>query len=515
MENWKNANLRQAAAVVNAEEGVSYIMAIIISYISDAYLCRFKVIAYTTVLCIILEESLLGYFLHKNISIFPLGLLLLGVSTWLTPDLEVRLFYPIVLLIAVGKAGRGPPLKAFLADQLTDDSKQNQAIVEEQVEARKIFWWRVAWSLGVVASFGLSTGSWRWTFLTSSIVMGVAYLWFLSGIKFFHCKKPTGSPLTNVYKVFKAAVLKRHLDYPNTGNGYFKNDSHQLILWPNVPFFRWLDMASIMEEQEIAGRLCTITQVKQVKCILIIVPIWTTFDVCGMLEATRRTFFIEQANNLDDNIGSHFIVPVPLFITLKSLVRFVVSFLLQLLIPKSLSRSNRHRLILVRIGLGMVFSIFSCIAAWQVEVHRLNLIKKETMSIFWLAPKFTLLGLMAGFAEDGLRHLFHNHVAEPKKLYESSIMDCTLGIGNFLSILVAFIFRAWFGDNIKSSRLDNKYFLMLARLTIGNLCLYCLMTLVLYKFWCEEEAQQENLKLNLDGSLEDADLTDLVTDNSL
>ncbi|XP_022743974.1 protein NRT1/ PTR FAMILY 5.6-like [Durio zibethinus] len=470
MEKRKNTNLRQAAAVVNVEEGISAIMAIIISYISDAYLCRFKVIAYTTAMFIIISEywlkriekdyhnmnarpnsynivekstgcidyqerniegrSIKLLSISEKVSYFfssfsgpiyvVLGLLLLGVPTWLTPELEVRLFYPMVLLIAVGKAGRNPPLKAFLADQLTD-TKQKQPIDEEHVEARKNFWWRVAWSLGVVASFGLFIGSWRWIVLTLSVVMGVAYLWFLLGIKFYSCKKPTGSLLTNVYKVFKAAILKRHLAYPNTANRYFKNDSNQLLLWPNVPFFRWLDKASIvesssqliLEEQEITGRLCTVAQVKQVKSLLTIVPVWTTFVICGLVEATGRTFFIQQANNLDENIGSLFIVPVSLFITLKSLVSFIASFLLQLLIPKWLGKAKRQPFILVRIGFGMVFSIFSCIAAWQVEVHRLNLIKKETMSFFWLAPQFTLLGLMGGFAEEGLRDLFFNHVAEP------------------------------------------------------------------------------------------------------
>ena len=157
---------------------------------------------------------------------------------------------------------------------------------------------------------------------------------------------------------------------------------------------RWLDKASIvqsssqlrLEEQEITGSLCAVAQVKQVKSLLTIVPIWTTFFVCGLVEATGRTFFIEQANNLDNNIGTLFVVPVSPFITLKSLVSLIASFFLQLLIPKWLKRAKRQHIILARIGLGMVFSIFSCIAAWQVEVHRLNLIKKETMSIFRSAP---------------------------------------------------------------------------------------------------------------------------------
>ncbi|XP_017976362.1 PREDICTED: protein NRT1/ PTR FAMILY 5.7 [Theobroma cacao] len=514
MENWKKTDLRQAAAVVNVEEGASTIMAIIVSYISDAYFCRFKVIVYTTALCII-------------------GLLLLGVSTWISPEVDVRLLYPVVILLAVGKAGRDHPLKAFIVDQLTD-SKPNQAIDKEQVEARKNFWWRVAWSLGLVASFCLSTSSLRCSFFTSALVMAVAYLWFLSGINFYCYKKLEGSPLTVVYKVFKAAVLKRHLAYPTSANGYFKNDRDQLLLWPIVPFFRWLDKASIvessscqlkLEEQEITGRLCSAVQVKQVKCLLTLVPIWTTFAVYGLVEATGRTFFVAQANDMDDNIGS--LSVVCLFLTLKSFVSFLVSFLLQLLIPKWLSGAKRQCIILVRIGLGMVFSIFSCIAAWQVEVHRMNLIKEEkfsdqytrltiTITIFWLAPQFTLLGLMGGFAEDGIRDLIYNyHVADQsKKLHDSSFRDCTLAIGNFLNILFAFIFRAWFRDNINNSRLD-KYFLMLAMLTIGNLCLYFLAALVWYrKFWPEEETQQEKVKLNLDVTLEDA-LTDSVTDNSL
>ena len=60
-----------------------------------------------------------------------------------------------------------------------------------------------------------------------------------------------------------------------------------------------------------------------------------------------------------------------------------------------------------------------------MEVHRLNLIKKEgidpdainpaqtiLMNIFSLLPQYILLGLMEGLGEDGLEIFTNNHIPE-------------------------------------------------------------------------------------------------------
>ena len=82
----------------------------------------------------------------------------------------------------------------------------------------------------------------------------------------------------------------------------------------------------------------------------------------------------------------------------------------------------------------MICSILCCIVAWQVEVLRLYLIKEAiadpsdptqiiSMSVLWLVPQFSLLGLMEGLASDGLHEFFYDHVATSMRSYGPPFSD--------------------------------------------------------------------------------------------
>ncbi|XP_059669509.1 protein NRT1/ PTR FAMILY 5.7-like [Cornus florida] len=259
-----------------------------------------------------------------------------------------------------------------------------------------------------------------------------------------------------------------------------------------------------LEEQEKKGKICTVAEVSRVKVLLEMVPMWTTFLVYSLVEATGSTFFIEQTTNLNDeiNIGKTFIVPIVTFFVIQSFSSFAFSNMYDLLVPKLWGGANRQRTMLVRIGSGMVCSILCCITAWQVEVHRLHLVRKGrltdksdqtiSMSIFWLAPQFCLLGLMEGLAEEGLQDFFNHHVDESMRSYGPAFGDCILGIGKFLCIPFVLAFRGWFKDTLDESHLD-EYYRMLAMLSVVNLCFYWYVSNMYGAF---KEAQVEEVALD-------------------
>ncbi|KAJ9174920.1 hypothetical protein P3X46_013515 [Hevea brasiliensis] len=286
--------------------------------------------------------------------------------------------------------------------------------------------------------------------------MGVAYVLFWSGIFFYHPCRPTGSPLSIVYRVVTVAVLKRHLSYPT--------DSNEVLLFPHNPLFRFLDKAAIPEtsnpdKERQQGRLCTKEEVNRVKKLLALLPMWTSLLVYALAKATGSTFFIEQSDGFDPIEFFGLTLPINAFSTLASLVSFIVSYLFSALIPKRWKENKeKHELVtLWRIGLGMVCSILCCVTASKVD-------------------EFTSLGVMEGLARDGLTEFFYSQVDESMKHYESSLNDCMLGIGNFLSVMCVFASKNWFGDAVNESRLD-KYYLMLVALSWGNLCFYVLVGL--------------------------------------
>ncbi|KAF2294185.1 hypothetical protein GH714_008058 [Hevea brasiliensis] len=240
--------------------------------------------------------------------------------------------------------------------------------------------------------------------------------------------------------------------------------------------FRFLDKAAIPEtsnpdQERQQGRLCTKEEVNRVKKLLALLPMWTSLLVYAVAKATGSTFFIEQSDGFDDTLT------INAFPILASLVSFIVSYLFSALIPKRWkeNKEKRELVTLWRIGLGMVCSILCCVTASKVEVRRQSH-KKIKMSNLWLFPQFTLLGVMEGLARDGLTEFFYSQVDESMKHYESSLNDCMLGIGNFLSVMCVFACKTWIGDDVNNSRLD-KYYLMLAALSCGNLCFYVLVAL--------------------------------------
>ena len=250
--------------------------------------------------------------------------------------------------------------------------------------------------------------------------------------------------------------------------------------------YRWLDKAAItegtpsisnQEDQKNRGRLCTVEQVTDVKRLLTLIPLWTTFIAYGVVKATGNTFFIKQSSNMDVHIGK---VKVPLmsFFVVKS----CISSITQCLLKWMFKVARRQNVELVGIGVGMVCTVLCCITAWRVEVHRLNLIEKEgidprdpnqiiSMSVLWLLPQFALLGLMEGFANIGLEKFMCNHVSKSMKSCGKLLKDCVIGFGNFFSIPCVLLFKSWFKDTINTSHLD-RYYLALAILGFMFLCLY-------------------------------------------
>ncbi|KAK9289523.1 hypothetical protein L1049_007678 [Liquidambar formosana] len=489
---WKKEHFAEAVAIVNVQEGVSATMLIVFAHISDAYTGRL----------IVLKFSIAA-------SIF--GLVLLWQSAWfLTIHYEVKLFFVAVVLIALGQAGKDALLKDFLADQLCE-KEQNPLIDEKRVVARTNFWWGCVGFLVFIASvaFSNTNTSFIYTFKVSAMVMGVAYLLFWSGITLYYRKNPTGSPLTSVLGVLKAAIWKRHLNYPDSATQFLENDSDERQLSPHNPFFKWLDKAAIVEsstlspeEQEKKGTLYPVTRVKEVKSVTLMFPLWTTFLVYTLVDAAGSTFFVEQSNNLNAQIGKHFKVPMMIFFVLKSYTGSQISVWVKRLIKKRYStKAERRHATLVRIGFGLLCCLLCCIAAYVVEDRRLNLIKKKGlqsdpdtsigMSIIWLVPQFILLGLMRGLAQKGLDAFFDNQVAKSMASYGPHINEFMLGIGKFLTVFGVYVVRSWFGNTMNTSHLD-RYYGILAFLSLGNLFFYLL---VVTTFYAHNDAPEEDVDL--------------------
>ncbi|KAI3450905.1 hypothetical protein Pfo_007570 [Paulownia fortunei] len=468
-DEWKHQNLPKAAAVVNLHEGTYAVLQIFFAFVADAYSGLFTMVVCST-------------------TIYIVGLSLFCVAGRVEELLDLRIFYTALVLVTFSQAAIKISLKAFLGDQLLARDQPTTEEEEERACSRSKFWWNCVSLLAfIVAVFGPSKiGPFKLLSMALAIPMGAAFLWFLLGTKFYIRAKPTGSPLSDVIFVIHTAVTKRKVEYPQTPEQLFKNSSGLVQVLPHVSWLRWLDRAAVVvQEQEKPGHVCTVEQVKGVKFLLKMLPIWTTFLTFSLVVATGSTFFLEEATKINIDF------PILYFIALWRFTKFMVAEISDYVLEKLEKKKKffAQRMMLVRIGIGMICCVLCCIAARINAVHWLHLVKidgqpEEPMNIYRLTPQFVLLGVMEGLSGDGLENFFDSQVSKSTARYGPPFGDCVEGVGKFLSVICILILSTWFKwfkDDINSSRLD-KYYAVLTILSFANMIIYWLVA-----YWYGDE----------------------------
>ena len=161
-------------------------------------------------------------------------------------------FYAAAVILVVGMAGQDPPLRAFLADQLSDEIENPTEEKQEEKDDRTDILWRIArFSGATIVLVSLTNAEWEMAFGVSALVMGATLLLFLfgKGLSCYKPHKPDGSSSGIILRVLKAERHNRNHNYPRTEKGfYWKNHkpqpgliekSHgQTYLLPKVLFLR-------------------------------------------------------------------------------------------------------------------------------------------------------------------------------------------------------------------------------------------------------------------------------------
>ena len=262
-----------------------------------------------------------------------------------------------------------------------------------------------------------------------------------------------------------------------------------------VCFIRFLDKAAIIEnegniaEKQSPWRLATVTKVEELKLIINMIPIWVFTLPFGICASQTSTFFIKQGAIMNRKIGNGFVVPPASIFTLAA-IGMIVSVIIydKLLVPvlRKLTGNERGINILQRIGIGMIFSVITMIAAALVEKKRLEAVEMNgplkgslSMSALWLAPQFLIIGFGDGFALVGLQEYFYDQVPDSMRSLGIALYLSVIGAASFLSSLLITIVdhvtgksgKSWIGKDLNSSRLD-KFYWLLAAITTLNLFVF-------------------------------------------
>ncbi|KAG5554026.1 hypothetical protein RHGRI_011781 [Rhododendron griersonianum] len=438
------------------------------------------------------------------------------------------IFFLAIYLISISTGGHKPSLESFGADQFDDNHS------EERTKKMSFSnWWTFGLCSGLllaltVVSFVQHHVSWVVADITLTIVMTSSLLVFCIGMPFYRYRMPTGSPLTPMIQVVVAAFSKRNLACPSNPSQLYevpksqktegrlllhtdklktclalfikskiRKNPYPLLEVISFMCYGFLDKAAIIddgqdstEKQQNPWRLTTVTQVEEMKLLLNMIPIWLTALPFGICVAQASTFFIKQGTTLDHKISrSFFIPPSSIYsVATRGMVSSVIIYDKIAPFLRAATRNERGFKILQRVGIGMVFSVVTMVAAALVERKRLTLVENDpikgssTMSVVWLAPQFLIIGVADGFALVGLQEFFYDQVPDSMRSTGIALYHCVMGAAYFVNCWLITIVdyateksgKSWFGKDLNSSRLDNFYWL-LAVITAANIGVYVIV----------------------------------------
>ncbi|KAL7136301.1 hypothetical protein ABFS83_10G020600 [Erythranthe nasuta] len=497
-------NENNVAAVNNVTNwsGTCYVTPLLGAFLADAYLGRYWTIA-----------------TFSTIYVFGMTVLTLSASVnGLKPicndknvcgpnGLQKAVFYTGLYLIALGTGGIKPCVSSFGADQF-DDSDES----EKKSKSSFFNWFYLSINIGALVAATVlvwiqTNVGWGWGFGIPAVAMALAVVSFFSGTRLYRKQRPGGSPLTRICQVIVASFRKVGVDVPKDKFDLYETEeehesavkgSRKLEHTEKLSFF---DKAAVETQSDRKNgskinpwRLCTVTQVEELKAIINLLPIWATGIIFSAVYSQMGTLFVLQGNTMNLHVIKSFEIPsatLSLFDTVS--VIFWVPVYDKIIVPfaRKYTGNKNGFTQLQRMAIGLVISILAMAIAGTLEMIRLNMVRENNyyefkhvpLSIFWQVPQYFVIGCAEVFTFIGQLEFFYEQAPDAMRSLCSALSLTTAAFGNYLSTLLVSIVvhvstrnggPGWIPDNLNYGRLDY-FFWLLAVLSVFNLGVYLLV----------------------------------------
>ncbi|KAK1428677.1 hypothetical protein QVD17_17516 [Tagetes erecta] len=496
-------NLHQHSATASKNlsnwSGTCYTTPLLGAFLADAYLGRYWTIAIFSIIYVI-GMTLLTI----SASIPGLKPTCVSKEDCHPTDTGVAVTFLALYLVALGTGGIKPCVSSYGADQFDDDDE-----AEKKHKSSFFNWFYFSINIGALIASSLlvwiqDNVGWGWGFGIPAVAMAIAVVSFFSGTKLYRNQKPGGSPLTRICQVVVAYWRKRRVRIPDDKSLLYETaDAKSTIVGSrkldHTKDFSFLDKAAIeLQSDHSKGtinpwRLCTVTQVEELKSIIKILPIWATGIIFSAVYSQMSNLFVLQGSYMNIKINNFEIPPASLSIFDTLSVIFWVPVYDFVIVPVARKYTGHKSGItqLQRMGTGLVISIFAMLAAGTLEVVRLGMVKRHNyydlehvpMSIFWQVPPYFLIGCAEVFTIIGQLEFFYDQAPDSMRSLCSALSLTTNALGNYLSSLLVTIVMAvstkggkpgWIPDNLNRGQLQN-FFWLLSVLSVLNLGVYLLV----------------------------------------
>lgn len=238
-------------------------------------------------------------------------------------------------------------------------------------------------------------------------------------------------------------------------------------------------------------RLCPITQVEEVKCILRLLPIWLCTIIYSVVFTQMASLFVEQGAAMKTTISNFHIPPASMSsfdILSVALFIFLYRRVLDPFVGKLKKSSSKGLTELQRMGVGLIIAVMAMVSAGIVECYRLKYAQADcthcegssSLSIFWQVPQYALIGASEVFMYVGQLEFFNAQAPDSLKSFGSALCMTSISLGNYVSsLLVTMVMKistvdrmpGWIPGNLNKGHLDRFYFL-LAALTVIDFVIY-------------------------------------------
>ncbi|KAJ7943539.1 NRT1/PTR family protein 2.2 [Quillaja saponaria] len=505
-----------ASNVLNIWSGITNFAPLIGAFISDAYVGRFKTIAFASCSSFLgmLTVTLTAWLpeLHPppctplqqaagqcmKVSNAQLGILVLGLG-----------------FLSIGTAGIRPCSIPFGVDQFDPTTDEGRKGINSFFN-----WYYTTFTVVLILTqtvvvYIQDSVSWKIGFAIPTLCMFCSIILFFIGTKVYVHVKVEGSVFSGLAQVVVAAYKKHKINLPvgeiKVDGIYYDPPLTGNIAFSKLPFtnqFRFLNKAALIMEGELSPdgtvvnkwRLCSIQQVEELKCIIRIMPIWAAGIISLTSIVQQGTFTVQQALKMDRHLGPKFQIPAgSLGVISLITIGLWLPFYDRILVPnlRKITKIEGGITQLQRIGIGTVFSILSMVVAGLIEKMRrdsANLNKNgglgvAPLSVWWLAPQLILMGFCEAFNIIGQIEFYNKEFPEHMRSIANALFSCSFAGANYVSsLLVTIVHRStetkhrpdWLVNDINAGRLDYFYFLI-AGLCVLNL-VYFVYVARLYRY---------------------------------
>uniref|UniRef100_A0A0E0G602 Uncharacterized protein n=1 Tax=Oryza nivara TaxID=4536 RepID=A0A0E0G602_ORYNI len=486
-----------AANNVSKWTGTVYMFSLIGAFLSDSYWGRYKT-------CAIFQ------------AIFVLGLALLSLSSRLYlirpvgcgtehvpcephSGAELGIFYIALYMIAFGNGGYQPNVATFGADQFDGEDP-----VESHSKVSFFSYFYLALNLGSLfsntfLSFLEDEGNWALGFWVSTAAAATALLLFLGGTLRYRYIRPSGNPVGRIFQVAFAACRNwKAGESPGAVTLYEsdeKADSGGRKLL-HTEGFRFLDRAAVVGANPKLGtctqprdpwKLCTVTQVEEVKSILRLLPIWLCTILYSVVFTQMASLFVVQGAAMRRTTRfPGFSVPPSSMSAFDILTVATTIFLYRRAVCPLVSRLTGRRTgptELQRMGLGLVLGAMAMATAGTVEHFRkagATTAMSSDLHIMWQVPQYALIGVSEVMMYVGQLEFFNGEMPDALKSFGSALCMMSMSLGNYFSdVIVSAVTKAtavrgrpgWIPADLNEGHLD-KFFFLLAVLAVADFAVY-------------------------------------------